>query len=122
MPPGSLYRRIFVSRLIEYDKNKARSNANEFCSPIFDIIRVAHLFGLYNEVKGMLFGNRYYSKGQWKDTVWKRAWEIERYYWNIRVSLFKSTKTINSVSDTGRLLAGIAPETATLRGNVQNSL
>ena len=82
---------------------------------IFDIIRVADIFGLYDEVKTMIMGNRFYSKRKWKETVWKRAWEIERQDWVIRTSLFKTTKTINKVSDTGKLLiwwqlAGYAPE------------
>ena len=71
--------------------------------------------GCINDIMGMFFGNRYYSKQQWKEIVWKRAWEIERQDWIIRSSLIKSTKTINSVSDNGRLLiwwqlAGIAPK------------
>ena len=88
-------------------------NANN--SPIFDMIRVSDLFGLYNEVKRMLLNNHFYSKGQWKNIVWNRAWGIERQDWAIRASLFRSTKTINTISDPGRLLiwwqlAGIAPE------------
>ena len=88
---------------------------NENNSPIFDMIRVSDLFGLNNEVKSMLLDNHYYSKGQWKHIVWNRAWGIERQDWAIRASLFRSTKTIDTISDPGRLLiwwqlAGIAPE------------
>ena len=66
-------------------------------------------------MKEMLHGIRLFRKNQWKEIVWRRAWEIERQDWIIRSSLFNNTKTINTVSDNGRLLiwwqlADIAPE------------
>ena len=91
------------------------SNLNEYDSPVFDMIRISDLFGLYDEICGMFNGTRVYSKFQWKELVWKRAWDVENQDWSIRTSLFSSTKIINRVSDNGRLLiwwqlAGIAPE------------
>ena len=47
LPEDSIYRRIFVARLIRYGENKGLARENEFSSPIFDIIRVSDLFGLY---------------------------------------------------------------------------
>ena len=114
LPPESLYRKVFMSRIVEYDTNKESAMINANNSPIFDMIRVSDLFGLYNEVKSMILDNCYYSKGQWKQIVWNRAWGIERQDWAIRASLFRSTKTINTISDPGSLLiwwqlAGFAP-------------
>ena len=45
-----------------------------------------------------------YTKNQWNEIVWKRAWQTEAQDWDIRTSLFKTTKTLNSISDPGRLL------------------
>ena len=66
-------------------------------------------------MKEMLNGIRFYRRKQWKEIVWKRAWDIDSQDWEIRSSLFRNTKTINTVSDNGRLLiwwqlADLAPE------------
>ena len=111
----SIYKQIFILRLSQYEADKESANENRCLSPIFDIIRVVDLFGLYKEMKEMLHGVRFYSINQWKVIVWKRAWEIERQDWVIRSSLFTNTKTLNTVSDNGRLLiwwqlADIAPD------------
>ena len=115
LPVTSIYRKIFVMRMYQYDADKRLASENRFLSPVFDIIRIADLFGLYKVVKEMMEGVRLYSKCQWKEMVWRRAWDIERQDWQMRTSLFKATKTIKTVSDTGKLLiwwqlAGIAPE------------
>ena len=76
LPDDTIYRQFFVLRWRQYDDNKAASRENKFSSPIFDIISVADLFGLYNKIKGKFYGERFYSKSQWKEIVWRLAWEI----------------------------------------------
>ena len=115
LPDDVIYKQIFVYRLSQYEANKTVSSENKYLSPIFDIIRIVDLFGLYKEMKEMLTGVRFYSKSQWKEVVWKRAWDIDNQDWEIRSSLFRNTKTLSTVSDNGRLLiwwqlADLTPE------------
>ena len=69
----TLYKGIFINRLLAYQEKREVSRLNEFKSPILDMIKIAENFGLLNEVKGMLEGTKLYSKSQWKDFVWSCA-------------------------------------------------
>ena len=109
-----VYKQLFLLKLNQYEADKVTSCENRSASPIFDIIRIVDLLGLFNEMRDMMYGIRFYNKRQWKDIVWRRAWDIERQDWAMKSSLFSKTKTISSTSDNGRLLiwwqlADIAP-------------
>ena len=80
------------------------SKENVCCSPTFDIIRVADIFGIKDEVKEFVLGTSFYTKRQWKDLVWERAWAIEKQDWDIRKILFKSTKYLRLLLDDVHIL------------------
>ena len=77
----------------------ALSRLNASKSPTFDILRVSDIFNLQNEVDGMIQGTRYYSKKQWNNLVWSRAWEMENRDWKIRTNLFKVTKYVSKIQE-----------------------
>ena len=54
MQPNNVLKRIFETRLYEFDSNTEECRKNIFRSPIFDILEVALIFGLYNVVKEMV--------------------------------------------------------------------
>ena len=48
----------------------------------------------------MLDGTRVYSRKQWRDIVWKRAWEIDNQDWYYRTQFFSITAHLKSIMDT----------------------
>ena len=100
----TLYKSIFINRLIAYQEKRELSRRNEFKSPVLDMFKIAENFGLLTVVKGMLEGTKIYSKSQWKDIVWSRAWEIDDQDWRYRTIFFKSTENIRRVVNNVRLL------------------
>ena len=77
-----------------------RHSRNDFDSPIFDILRVANIFGLYNEVMSLIHGIRVYSKYAWRELIWNRAWKVEDEDWNFRTRLFMSTLKAKTLMGT----------------------
>ena len=104
MYDDSIYKRIFTSRYLEYDPNSLRCMENRLGSPTFDMLRIANIFGLHNEVGNMLNGTAFYTKKQWKSLVWDKAWTLENQDWHFRTNLFNSTKYISATIDSVRLL------------------
>ena len=104
MCENSIYRRIFMHRYLEYERNMELRNENRLQSPTFDILRISNIFGLYNEVGRMLHGTVLYSKKQWKDMVWEKAWYLENQDWHFRTNLFNSTKYISATIDSVKTL------------------
>ena len=68
------------------------------------MLRIAECFGLSTEVKGMFRGTKLFSKPQWKDLVWQRAWNLEDQDWEYRSSLFKSTVNLKKMMSSVCLL------------------
>ena len=101
---NSLYKSIFLHRYIEYEQNREISRENLLHSPAFDILKISELFGLFDVVGQMLQGIRIFSKWQWRDIVWSRAWELENQDWFIRTNLFISTEFISATIDNVKTL------------------
>ena len=99
MNEDSIYRRIFMNRYLEYDRNRLTPVENRLQSPTFDMLRISEIFNLYNEIGMMIHVTRVYSKKQWRDIVWERAWVLENQDWQFRVALFNTTKYINATID-----------------------
>ena len=80
----SIYRKVFNQRQLVYANNKILSRQNKNNSPTFDILRISEIFDIYEEVNMMLHGTRYYTKSQWKELVWSKAWDLDRQDWHFR--------------------------------------
>ena len=94
----SIYKEVFVKRARQFDGNIEVGFENKNGSPVFDILKVAHLFELYDEVMRMITGVAFYSKRRWKDLIWSKAWVLENRDWNLRSCLFKATRNIRSLN------------------------
>ena len=92
----SIYKRVFSHCMVDYNNNREVCMVNEYKSPTFDILRVAEIFGLYDNVVKMMQGTKFFDKKQWKDIVWSHAWVIENHDWQIRAILFKNTKLLSA--------------------------
>ena len=93
----SIYRKVFNQRLLVYANNKILSRQNRHNSPTFDILRISEIFDIYEEVNMMLHGTRYYTKSQWKELVWSKAWDLDRQDWHFRKTVFRSTMYLNKI-------------------------
>ena len=70
---------------------------NEHISTIFDILKEAVLFNLYNECMRLIKGVAFFSKSQWKEMICRRAWDLEKEDWSVRQVLFNSTSNIQLI-------------------------
>ena len=67
-------------------------------SPVFDIMRIVDIFELHN-VHDLIQGTKLFSKKQWSNMVWARAWSIENRDWKIRTTFFNVTKHLNVIQE-----------------------
>ena len=79
-------------------ENIPESVLNRHDSPVFDILKVALVFGLVDDIMHMIAGTRFYEKSEWKNKVWSLAWGIEDTDWRLKISHFKSIKALHEVS------------------------
>ena len=78
MHPENMLRIVLKTRLCEFDTNIEECRNNRHRSPIFDILEVALIFGLYKVVKDMVLGRApVVSEGSWSKLVWERVWVLE---------------------------------------------
>ena len=98
---NSIYKSVTVLRAAKYNGNIAEGMRNEVHSVIFDLLKTATLFEFYNEIMRMINGLAYYSKGQWKQMVWKRAWELEKDDRSFRHVIFKTTLNLKMIENEG---------------------
>ena len=95
----SIYKRIFIKRLHDFNSNIVKGCENVNKSPTFDILYIAIIFGLEVDVNIILTGTIFYTKAQWNRLVWAKAWEIENQDWYIRKTYFRSTKYLKITSE-----------------------
>ena len=71
-------------------------------SPVFNIMKYAMCLGLVSETMRLILGITVFSKKQWSNLIWKKAWALEDQEWDWRSNFFKYTirldKTIGSVN------------------------
>ena len=87
-------KKIFVNRANQFARNIEQGLRNQHDSPVFDILKVALVLGLFDKVMRMVNGIHVFDKATWKRTVWNSAWKVEDEDWRIRVSLFSSTSLL----------------------------
>ena len=81
MNDDSIYKRIFMNRYLESDRNRLAPVENRLQSPTFDMLRISEIISLYNEIGMTLHGSRFFTKKQWRDIVWEKAWMLENQDW-----------------------------------------
>ena len=96
----SIYKVIFVKRALEFMQNVPENLVNKYDSPVYDILKVALMYGLLEDIMHMIAGTRYFDKITWRNRVWKKAWEVEDHDWRMKTTYFKSIQTLKEVSGT----------------------
>ena len=70
---------------------------NKYDSPIFYILRVSIIYGIFDLVINMVLKGHFFSKKDWRKIVWQRAWEIEDEDWLFRAALHPSLNNLNKI-------------------------
>ena len=65
-----IYKKVFMQRMLSYENSPDTGRMNTYNNPIWDMIRIAEVFGLFNEIRRMLMGAIVYRKYQWKEIIW----------------------------------------------------
>ena len=94
---GSMYKDVLQKRCQTFNTDVERHSENVADSPIFEMLKCAILYGLYQEVLYMINIGCQFSKQQWSSLVWERAWSIEnsdRVYSN---NLFQIGSLLNEI-------------------------
>ena len=106
MQPNYVLKRIFETRLYEFNSYTAECRKNVFRSPIFDILEVAPIFDLYNVVKEMVLNmTPVVSKGAWSKLIWKRAWALEDANWKASNTILRENDLLTMTVGNTRYLA-----------------
>ena len=82
-----------------FNDNIGEGVKNVHQSPIFDILRISIIYGLYEEVCRQICGTFVYTKQAWKKIVCDRAWLIERESWNNVSLLFNNSRLLCRVME-----------------------
>ena len=73
---------VFKVRVIDYIKDRTLSEANNYDSPVFDLLNAGKRLGLLGVILDILGGVRPIgSKTAWSKIVWERAWALDDTHW-----------------------------------------
>ena len=86
----SMVKMLSRTRAKTFNENVRIGLQNAHKSPLFEIFKVSHNFGLYDDTMRMIFGVTVYSKSQWRDKIWKIAWDMEDRYWVHNAILYRN--------------------------------
>ena len=102
MDQNAIIRNTLISRLGTFIQNKEESRINKYGSPIYDILNVAIIFGIYELVIDMALNNaRVMSKKAWSTLIWDRAWRLEDANWRASNVVQKDNDLlVNVMGDT----------------------
>ena len=92
MQDESVYKQVLLLRTRQFCNNIEVIVANQHESPVFDMLRVALMYGIFEEVINMVIKKHYFSKNDWKKLVWPRPWIIEDEDWSFRTEFFSSDR------------------------------
>ena len=76
----TLSRKVFCERARVFFQNPNLANLETNHSVVLDLLEVASIFNMYEDVRDMVDRDRFFSKNAWKTRVWARAWELENVY------------------------------------------
>ena len=83
MEPDNIIRKFFELRLKFFCENTLECRINRFKSPIFNLLDVAVIFGVFNTIQEMCTGKiPIASKRAWSKLIWDRAWRLEDANWH----------------------------------------
>ena len=97
MDDNSPVKNVLIYRSMSFSNNIEKGLDNIFDSPVYNILKYAMCYGIMREVMGLILGTHMYTKKQWSNLVWSKAWQIEDQDWEFRSDFFKYTLRIDKV-------------------------
>ena len=94
----SLSRNVFCQRAMVYFHRVHLDAENAGYSIVYDLLDIAQLFNLYDDVRNMVERGHQYSKQAWNEKVWARPWELEDVFWQIQFITCKSLDIIGEIN------------------------
>ena len=70
---------------------------NSFRSPVYDLLLAVYEFGLGGADREVIESGICISKAQWKEAVWKRAWELESMFQGIQALTHSNLNLLDNV-------------------------
>ena len=96
---NSTHKKVLKQRINKFQQSPEECIVNRYESPLYDILRIAVIYEMYDCIVHMANGTHYFSKETWKGMVWTKAWVIEDRDWNYRTRYFNCTKLYTEISD-----------------------
>ena len=81
----------------DYMRNKEECGMNACCSVVFDVLNVAEIFGVLEEVVNMARRGHFWPKVMWKKKIWDRAWELDICFWKVHARCHRSLGLFSSI-------------------------
>ena len=100
-----IYRKLLKKRAIKFNADIITCSENRYDSPIFDILRIAIIFDMYQLVMNFLLRGHLYTRSQWKNMIWTRAWQIEDADWEYSSMFYRSLDTLNLTIGSAKYLS-----------------
>ena len=94
---GNIHKEVFRLRLNQFIENPRRCIENVHNSPISDMLKIACICDVLNDIVKMTKETHYFSKEMWSRKIWERAWSVEDFDWNIRTRYFEITKMYKEI-------------------------
>ena len=85
----NLSKRIFIERANNSFDDENNALLSEEWSIVDDLLKVAAIFKLNNEVRNMTTRGHVYPKSVWKKMVWDRGWSLEDTHWCLEARLHR---------------------------------
>ena len=104
LDPGDLSRKNFVERATRIFNDNNDPSPSEEWSIVVDLLHVAEIFNLSDEIRNMVLRGHQYAKCEWRKIVWNRGWSLEDTHWSLEARLYKDLDLIARVCPSTRYL------------------
>ena len=92
-----MYKDVLKLRCQTFNSDVEKYSKNEADSPIFEMLKSAILYGLYQEVMYMVNMECQYTKKEWSNLVWEKAWRVEKMDRSFSREFFETGALINEI-------------------------
>ena len=102
MSPENVILQIFKIKFGKFYDDMEGCRKNIHHSPIYDILNIALIFGVFNAIRDMTVGGRcVVSKKAWSHLIWERAWQLEDANWHASNTVFRENDLLmRTIGDT----------------------
>ena len=71
-------------------------------SNTYDLLNSVNKFGVHEYVKSMIYRGHIWNRAHWRETIWKRAWELEDVFWCLKSRCHKRLIVLVNVCNSTR--------------------